>query len=163
MPQSLETAIAESFEEYQRFRDQDCHYSAIARLAEIENCSRRMPGIEGQQWSEMALGEAIPEKAITEVHRQMAADARRIEHILSIGNEWNDDELTLILTLRITLELVQTYLERRGIEAALDLERVDTRIREVASSAQNKRVFNLVVGEVRDRWAIESRWLYSFS
>lgn len=85
-----------------------------------------------------------------------AADAWiRAMRILSVGAEFTWEELVLVLTLRIELELVSMVMALFGMEAkARDLSAIDFELREVARSSANRRSFSSALQTIRKNWGI---------
>lgn len=108
------------------------HYAAVSNLAEARAISLWLP-----EETRSALTNAVDSCDLTTglVHGArsgMVKETERVERILSIGTEWVDDEILLVISIRIQLEEIRTLLVSRGFSVDQEiLDRCDTAFREV--------------------------------
>ena len=100
------------------------------------------------------------------VLRQVIADFKknfkRIKTILSVGEIWNEDEILLILTLRIGLELISDFLDAQGhFQVKVSFKEIDAMIEEATDAVQNRHNYDLAVQLVRQNCGlpIRNKWL----
>ena len=77
------------------------------------------------------------------LEKKKAEYFHRIDHIISIGNTWDEDEIMLIFTLRINLELLKLIFGASGIEFKYDLSDFDQRLQSIGTSKLNRSKYNL--------------------
>jgi hypothetical protein len=81
--------------------------------------------------------------------------------VLSIGTKFSWDELVLVLTMRIELELASSVMALFGIDTtAFDLGTLDAELREVGSLKENRVRFASALATIRRNWGVPilDRW-----
>jgi hypothetical protein len=80
------------------------------------------------------------EMEIKDIGHKAKKDYNRFKHIVSIGDTWNDDEILLLMSLRIDLELLKNYFEFSNLEFPnLDLTALDESLAALRDSKLNKK------------------------
>src|SRR5687767_13273306 len=101
MQDDLKANLSERYIEYQYFRSERAYYPALKRLAEIYHCLPKMDKAERVKWDALLRETVLTPDFISATRTGMADEVTQIRHILAVGSTWNDDEILLILTIRI--------------------------------------------------------------
>jgi hypothetical protein len=161
---TLDNALAERWAEYERLRDGGEPYSAAIRLAELENCLQyqRIQKPVRHKW-EAKVCEAESEQDVGRVLAGAVAAMDRLHRMLSIGTDYVYEELMLLITIRVELDLLFEFLAKRGaIDAiASRLGVLDEELLEIAHSEKHRTPFSKAQAGARGSWGIplETRWL----
>jgi hypothetical protein len=152
-----DAVLKEVLPEYQRLSASGDALSAVAKLGEVL-------AVADKEESHRARV-AVRSHVTADLVEHAAAEAVRVRghalHVLSIGSEFVWDELVLLLTMRMQLELASLVMDSFGIDtSAFDLATVDVELREVASSKQNRARFVSALATIRRNWdiQIEDKW-----
>lgn len=117
-------------------------YAAAESLAEIHCNISGLKGDARSCWDEEIRHTVFTPAEHRKIDETLVARCRRIERILSVGEEWQWEEFILILTLRTEVEIVRslmaTYYEWR---TEINLRDIDEQMREIAKSKQNSSTF----------------------
>jgi hypothetical protein len=142
----METRLQACVAELQRLAAGGAAFSAVAMLGEVlaiagdEEYDAAGAAVRGH--ADVALVEAAVAEA--------TAVRRRASHILSIGTSFTWDELVLVLTMRMQLELAFRVFDLFGIDTgAFDPATLDAELREVAQSKENARRFASALATMR--------------
>lgn len=152
---SLDRVLSEAL----RLRDAGAPYSALARLGAILNVIPRLNGQSRAQWEQTLRAQSMPEAAI--VAGEVRRNSDRLRTTINVGDTWNADELVLILTIRVELELVGAYLRFMGRTVSFDLADVDEGIARIRGSPLHAALFRSVATSVGRNWGlpIVSSWI----
>jgi hypothetical protein len=154
-----EVKLSEFLSEAVRLRDAGARYSSVARLGAILNVVSRLEGPVSERWMRELHAHASPDQDT--IFDAMERNKSRLLRILSIGGVWNEDEIALMLTIRIELDLVHSVVSLWGKQAPLDLSDADVALTRARCSAGNVNRFRSVEESVQRNWGlpIASRWL----
>lgn len=151
--------------EYERLRDVGETYAALLRISELENCLEKVFSREGmyRDWRAAIRETHLSAREIARVRAGAKATANRLWKIVSTGTDFVYEELVLLLTLRVQLELVLEFLARRNI-TCIASDRVaptDEEISAIASSRRHRAAFSDAQIAVARHWGLplRARWL----
>jgi hypothetical protein len=85
----------------------------------------------------------------------------RALHVLSVGTTFTWDELVLVLTIRIELELASLVIDLFGVDTgAFNPSTLDATLRAVALSTENRVRFASALATIRRNWdvPVADRW-----
>lgn len=140
--------------EYERLSSSGAAFSALAKLGEL------IATAEGQRQDvQNAVRHMVTGAVLEEAATEAVAVQGRALRILSIGTKFTWDELVLVLTMRVQLELASLVMTLFGVDSfALDLTAIDTELAEVAK--MNAAQFASALATMRRNWdtAIVDRW-----
>ena len=162
MGSKINRILEERFTEYKvLLKAKEC-YGAILRLAEIFNCLSQIEEPFYSKWTERLQSEQLQDEVIQTALVGLERNAERIRRVLSVGDVWNEDEILLILTKRIQIEMLLQFLKEiysHSMEVFLD--DIDRKVEEISASKQNGRTYKLVVAQLKRNWGlpIDSKWL----
>ena len=148
-------ALEKLLPEYERLSS-GAPFSALVRLGEVlAVADEELPGATA----------AVRDHATPAVVEAAAIEAvgirRRALRVLSIGTKFTWEELVLLLTMRIELELASSVMALFGIDtSAFDLGTLDAELRVVALSNENRARFASALATIRRNWAVPivDRW-----
>lgn len=164
MEDELEELLERRWPERPALRDGDAAYDSALRLAEIDNClaHQRVAGPRRQAWSARVRA-AWRELDVDRVLEGAAAAVKRLRWIFGIGTEFVYEELMLAVTMRVQLDLLLAFLDRRDIEHGLasEVEALDETLRAIAESKKHRGPFSSAQAAARRNWGLplETRWL----
>ena len=164
--ENLEEAFNDGFLRYSNLIQLgDASFGAVSELATLEHCLPQLSRELQAKWRERISKEVLSEDVIRELKVETEKAIEKIRRILSIGTRWDPDELLLVWTYRIQIEMVVRFLsERRQLtEHDFFLEDVDEDMLRVAKSKTNKQGVQRAIGLIKRNWGlpISSRWLDS--
>jgi hypothetical protein len=160
MTSSRAQSRAERFAEYDKWVGVREAFPAIASLGKAWRLAGPSSSKQRDEFV-MDLRLRVDPNVICDAAAEAIAILRRIMHILSIGTKFDEDELLLVLTLRIQIELVAEVLTIFCIDAEeIALRRVDEELREIAKSKENRRAFASAFGLLKKNCGIpvENQW-----
>lgn len=164
MPSDLPKELQGRWAEYLHYLKAGAMYSAFVRLGEILNCLNhcRLPQGKVQEWRAMVLGTERTEEEIRSAQTEAKREAARMHDIMSVGSKFEYEELVLLITMRVELELLSEYLADRNVVAAVDGEALDRELGVIAKSAANAATFRSAQLAARTNWGIplHSAWLH---
>ncbi len=160
MQSDLGKELSERFIEYQHFRNEGAYHAALKRLAEISHCIPQLDRPERSKWAERLRKEALTEEIIRAVKDGMEEDAQRIRRIFSHGSVWNDEEILLVLTIRIQIDLALAFLNERAV-VTVATDDIDEQMVHISKTSQNRRSFEVAIKLINANWGlpIRSKWL----
>jgi hypothetical protein len=159
---NLERSFQEKFQEYKKLILIGEYYAAVSRLVQIFHCLNDADQEVRDKWVKQLRSERLPDAALHAIKAEISKDVEYIKHVLSIGEEWNDDEILLVLQQRIFVDLFEDFLRQLyGIDLQLSVEQVDNMIESTAKTKQNKWAFESAIRLMRRNWGlpIKSKWL----
>jgi len=79
-------------------------------------------------------------KQINLILKGIRNEVERAKWIMNIGNKWNDDEILLIMSIRIDVEMLKEYFEFSNIDFPnFDLKSIDEDLESLKDSKLNKK------------------------
>jgi|SRR4026208_386896 hypothetical protein len=159
MSTGLKQEIARRWLEHQRLRKAGALYSAIVRLREIESCLEE-PTI-AVEWRELTRAVQF---TTTEVNRALEEAQQRIARlrkVLATGSRFTYEEILLVITTRVELELFANFCADRRTGVLVQTDDLDGEIIALAKSRENERFFRQAQSAARENWGLplKSNWL----
>ena len=163
MVSKLELSIEEAFHEYTEFMGL-CEYgAAFQRLAEIENIleKHKLGKKAFSFWMDKVHSEIKSFVFWDAVEEYVKERFESICRIVSVGNEFNEDEFLLILTMRIEVDTVFEALERVGRPCLFDFTKIDSEIYDLKRSPLNIKSYGRAVKSIDRNRLLPSitRWV----
>lgn len=158
----LEKKLDEKFEEYRCFLRGEGIYRAMVILGEIYNCIPKLDRIKQIKWTKRIHNVRLNEHQLQSIIIKAKGEIREIERLLSIFNVWIVEEIVLILTLKIQVDLVIAVLNEMGYrEADINLYAIDEKILQISKAEASKRPFAESVNLINKNWGmpLTNRWL----
>jgi hypothetical protein len=159
---NLEEQIEEFFQCYKILLQEGAYYRAVKRLAEIANCLPKLHKTPQMLWKDRLRKEPLPEDVTQIVKTEIEKDIQQVKRILSFGTKWTVEEIVLVLSNRIDVDLVSFFLkEYCFLNLTIELEDVDEAIIRVAKSKENNYNFRVAVSVLKKNWGfpIDNQWL----
>ncbi len=131
---------------------------ALVAIASVASCAKQVAGAvpAARRVLNRTLQEELSEGITVQVSELITGTAVRIQRILSVGSEYNDDEYLLLITLHTELSLVIWYLQERGLECPLlDLDAIELEIRETGRFPANARALAKAISLMRRNWGLD--------
>ena len=102
-------------------------------------------------WLDIISQERLEEEFYIQAFKDYDEDYKRTKHILSVGNYWIGEEWILVLTHRLTWEIIKDFLYYRGLPfpSDMDLEGLCAEMKELSQTKKNKRVFESSVATMQ--------------
>lgn len=116
--EELETTI----HKYCRFRDEAAFYPAFQCIAIVHNFSKDWDSIECLQLKAHIAQEEFPQDFIDSVLQSLKKDLQRLQRILTVGGHCTNEEVLLIITLRIEIWHVMGFLRDKSLMDNENLE-----------------------------------------
>ncbi len=161
--QDLEETFNEYFLDYTEFIQGGSYFTAVSKLAEIENCLPQLNKGLQAKWKDRISKEVLSEDVIRALKIEIEVAIQEIRRILSFGTKWQFEELIVVWTRRIQIEMILHFLSERHqlTERDFSLEDVDEAMLEVAKSKINKQNLQIATNLMKKNWGlpINSRWL----
>jgi hypothetical protein len=163
--ESIELVLAGRWAEYQRLRAASASYSALVRLAEMDNVLEYQDDHDPvfQKWK-LTVGEAqIPDAMRGAAIAEAVKNVSRLQRMLSIGTTFTYEELMLAITIRVELELFARFLAQRGDALDFHLSAIDDELRRVSGHHENASAFRSAQMAARRNWGapIRASWIVS--
>lgn len=160
MKRPAKVTSASKLAEYERWLEEGATTTAIVTLGEALRCE------EGEARAQLVatMRSRVPATALAEAGVDATDYWRRSMRIMSIGTEWDEDELLLVLTFRMNMEAILDVLKEFGIEAeSIDLGQVDAELRRIATTKENRRAYARAISMLRKNsdWPRLEEWLAS--
>ena len=159
----LEQEFDRRFEWYQDNRREGAYYPAILTLAELENCLEALPKNAQVKWKKRINHEPLTNEIVRLIEPGIAEAIEKIRRIVSFGTRWCFEELTLVLGMRIEIEMALLFLQKRCYltKHHFRLDELDETIRAIARSRTNERDFRMAVTLYKrnKKLPLRSSWL----
>jgi hypothetical protein len=159
----LSQTLEERWADYLRYREGGATFPAFECLAEIAHCLKyeTLPPQLTEKWSEAIRKAPITDEDMRSIHTAVAQNVRRLQGIVSVGTRFIFDEILLLITIRVELELLSAFLKERGIAMMSDITSADDDLKAIATSPVNARDFRSAHKAASMNWGIplHSRWL----
>jgi len=159
---TLEKRLNEKFEEFILFFNLGGPYSSIKILGELYNCVLKLDKTIQPEWLERIRDVCFSEVQLQIIVDELEKDIKNIERLLSIFNVWIEEEIVLILTLRIEVELISNVLTFIGYnKVSADFSSIDEKILQISQAEDSKRAFSESVSLIKKNWGmpITNKWL----
>jgi hypothetical protein len=162
MNPNLEERLEEFFQWYKSLLQGGEYYGAVKRLAEIAHCLPRLHKAAQMSWKDRLRKEPLPEDVIQIVKTGIEKDIQQVKRILSVGTKWTVEEIALVISNRIDVDLVSFFLnEYCFLNLTIRLEDVDKAILRLAETKENNYDFRIAVSVLKKNWGlpIDNHWL----
>ena len=123
MDSKLRKALEERRREYDTLVESADYYAAFIRAAEIDAVTALETSPTGIT-DYLSAADDLPSHVIEAVQHGAKRTEDRIRQIMSTGSHWNEDEIMLVLTLRIQNDVLYDFLTKRGVGIAVDSRRL---------------------------------------
>jgi hypothetical protein len=151
----LKKLLNEKFSEYMFFKSYEDTLGAFFRLGEIYNCVPRLEKEERSHWLEVIRKEKLNEQQIQLIKSDLERKVKEMEKLLAVFSDWIFEEIVLILTIRIYVDLAIALLNELGyLEESFDLKDIDAGIRDISKSKSSKHDFEASVNSIRKNWGL---------
>jgi hypothetical protein len=163
--EDIEPVLAERWADYQRLTAAGAAYSALVRLAEMDNVLDHQDGHDPvvRKWKRTVGEVQIPNAMRGGAVAEAMKDVSRVQRILSIGTTFIYEELLLVITIRVQLELLSQFLAQRGEAPDFHLSAIDDEMRRVAGYHENASAFRSAQTAAKRNWGapIQASWIES--
>ena len=160
---TLQKRLNEKFDEYVFFKNSREPYANLKLLGDVYNCALTLDKSKKFQWLErLRKEEQLSDSQIQIVLAGLENTVGVVEHLLSCFEVWIFEELVLLLTERIEVDLVKAVLEEIWhLETNIDLKEIDEKILEISMAKASKTPFKSAVNSIRkySEMSITNRWL----
>jgi hypothetical protein len=161
----LASAIEERWADYLRLCREGASYSAGVRLGEIANCLRfaHLAPELASKWSRVLEGVTLSSDMLQSVRNEAARRIERLDRMLGGGSPVTYEEMLLLITMRVQLEVLLAYLAERGIGDLPDFGSLDEDFSAAVSSPKNSAAYLTAQQSARKNWGLplRSKWLGS--
>lgn len=115
MAENLSHALEERWADYRRFHQGGARFTAFVKLAEIAHCSSNatLPPWLAQKWRATIQNVPITDEGVRSVRTAVAEEIKRLQRIVGVGTRFIYEEMLLLITTRIELELLSAFLGAR--------------------------------------------------
>jgi hypothetical protein len=158
----LEEELQESFRFYKKLLGAGVYYNALTYLAEIFHCLPALDDASDRRWTNTLRSEKLSAETLNAAIAGIEKDAQIIRRILSVGAVWNDDEILLVLTKRVQIDLLLVFLtEFCSYDRTVNIGDIDERINSISQTKENKHTFEEARNLMKKNWGlpIKSKWL----
>ena len=129
----------------------------------IANClgHAQVPPETRTRWTALLEEVSISHEALRSIQGEARKTIARIERIVGTGSQFVYEEVLLVITLRVELDLVSAYLAQRGLGALPDVDRRDEEITSVFSTSAHSSISRSAQQTARRNWGLplHSKWL----
>lgn len=146
------------WQEFETLNRQKHVYAAFLRLADIASVLSCAPP-DVRQWYESKLS-SVSLDSVAKEHLQegILSQYAKISRIMSVGDKWNEDELLLLITIKVQIDLLLEFLASRGVRFESSEEsKISIAISEIASSPSNVKTFKRAALLARRNWGVPIR------
>jgi len=161
----MEKALRDVWASYERFRSKGEAYSAITQLAGLENVVffGTLEVSVRDRWRSRVVNEKLSPAEMEVALTSAKVTVERLKRILGVGGRFEYEELMLLLTLRIEVDLVNELLVRRTGVAAAETVTIDEDLVDLMQSTNHSSAFANAQAAARRNWGIPiaTRWLSS--
>lgn len=134
----------------------------MKKLAETYHCLSKLDDTAQKKWMERITSESLPSYFTLTIQAGVDKDIERIARILSFGTKWNEDEILLVLQIRIEIGILSVFLnELYSYRLKFSVNEIDEELRYLAKTKENKHSFEVAIGLMKKNWGIpiDSEWL----
>jgi hypothetical protein len=161
----LNQELEERFLRFRRYRDHGSWSGAVTGWAEIFHCLPLLKVPDQQTWTQRLLAEAPAETMINEARTTIHERVARIRRILSVGSEWQGEEILLLLGLRIDIDFLLDFLrDGLGHEFSVSLNDIDEDLLHLSTTTLHRGRFRESARLMKRNWGlpIRSKWIDSY-
>lgn len=155
------SALDEHFRLYQEHSQEGAWYSAAVALAEIFHASATLPAGQRAAWQSRVNGE-LTEQLLREVRKGQEDSIQRIRRILSVGSEWTEEEILLLMLMRINVKLLSDFIGRSiDVESMVHLDDIDEHLSTLEMSKNHAEHFRWALQRMKHHapFDVESVWV----
>jgi hypothetical protein len=147
-----------------RYRDllaRGAPFSALAAFGGIVNVLPQLSARARALWIDRLMLEPLGPELVDHAAGEASRERERMRRIGSVGESWEWEELVLLVTSRVQLDLVAEALHFAGHTPKFDLMDVDELLNRIAKSRANAGLYASARDQCRRNWGlpISSRWL----
>jgi hypothetical protein len=149
--------LRERWEAHTRLLEGDGAFTAVVHLAEIETCINlpETPIECRAHWSVVLASVSLPKPVVDAAHHGAQAHLARLQRIVGAGSRFIYEELVLVITMRIELDLFLAFARRHWPTVPqLDLSVIDAEIGEIAESPENSGAFASARRACQRNWGL---------
>jgi hypothetical protein len=159
----LANAIDGRWADYLRLCREGAIYSASVRLGEIANCLRfaQLASDLASKWSGALKRVTMSPDMIQAVREEARTKAERLGRMLHGDSSMTYEEMLLLITIRVELEMLFAFLAERRIGDLPDLSSLDADLSAAACSPKNAAAYVTAQESARKNWGLplRSEWL----
>ena len=154
--------IYKHFQEYERLKAKGV--LAITMLCEINHFILRCDANEQskEHWLNLVKDEFTKNFDCNEIVSKIQQDYKKIKKIISVGEDFNEDEFLLILTLRIEMDLKKEFCDQMKVGISFpDCDSLDEEIILLPRKTQNnKKEYERAISLMKKNWGflIQTKW-----
>jgi hypothetical protein len=162
---TAESLLEERWRKYEGHYREAAAFSAFVRLGEIANYLRHIeaPQPISSKWGAVIHGVSMTDHDICSVNAEAERRIGRMHRVLGVGSRFVYEELMLAITEATQLELLQQFLDARGIAHAWNAGSFDAELYEISTSIENAAAFRSAQIAAFRNWGIplRCRWVRS--
>lgn len=156
-------SVEHSYCNFVAMREAGAEESAFVHLGEILNvlANQRVSQRDRDQW-ERTITEESSTLSCEHVSRRLTATVEKLRRIVSVPGEFDEDEILLILTLRVSIELASHLLVFLGWNCVpLCDQELDELLHHILKDVSNDASTKWAAGLMRRNWGVPlvSEWL----
>jgi hypothetical protein len=159
----LAKAIEERWADYLRLSREGAIYSASVRLAEIAHCLRfaHLAPELALKWSGILEAVVMSSDMIQSIRNEAQRRVERLNRMLGGGSPVAYEEMLLLVTIRVELEVLLAYLAERGVGDLSGVGSLDEDLSAAVRSPQNSVAYFSAQQSARKNWGLplRSKWL----
>jgi hypothetical protein len=157
----LQEAVRQEFLRYKDLREKGANYSAMAALGAVVNSVAQLPPRHEASWTARLRNERLTAVILEESGRDARRDIDRLIRILSIGPSWEFEEMVLVISRRVQVDLAIEALDFFGHSLNVDFGEVDRLLHRVAESKRNGSVYASARRQCAKNWGLPilNSWL----
>lgn len=167
MRNGIESVLEELGTAYRRLKGRGAAGSALIKLGEIHNILRytEVSDHVAQKWRQFARETPISDEMRDEAVADATKMLSQLKRILSTGTRFEPEELILVITLRLELEILHEFLVERGVAADFAPDSADEEIVRVAPHPESAATFRASVSTTKRNWGVSrrSKWIKNFA
>lgn len=158
----LKKQLDAQFDEYMYFKDYNDTLGAFFRLSQIYNCIPRLEKKEQSRWLKIVRKETLNQEQIQLIKTNLEGHVEHMERLLSAFSDWIFEDIVLLLTIRIYMDLATDLLKEFGyLNEEFDLKDIDENIQDISKTKSGKSEFISAVKSIRRNQPlpINNTWL----
>ncbi len=156
MDSETRKVLDQRWSEYETLARVGEYYAAMLRVAEICSVTREPEtppsGEHEGRCHEIEISAQMLDALLAGIRRQ----EERLRKVVAFGDKWNEDEIMLVLTIRIQNDLLLEYLRSRGVDAGAPVSMSWDDLVEQFSPG-NARELNRTLAALRRNWGLPIR------
>lgn len=159
----LARAIEERWADYLLLCREGATYSAGIRLAEIAHCLRfaHLAPELALKWSGVLEAVVVSSDMIRSIRNEVQRNVERLNQMLVGSTPLIYEEMLLLITIRVELEVLMAHLTERGVSDLPDVGSLDEDLSATVRSPQNSGAYLAAQQSARKNWGLplRSKWL----